>query len=98
MVLNGKGMKRASNNKSNFMVLDRRSNLGMWSDNFSFSSLVADLYKEDALTELEKCVVLLQMLTYVGDDLYEKYNQNIRVSEREESEKFLIDNSDFIDY
>ena len=88
-----------SNNKSNFMVLDRRSNLGMRSDNFSFSSLVADLYKEDALTELEKCVVLLQMLTYVGDDLYDEYD--IRISgecKREESEKFLIDNSDFIDY
>ena len=91
--------KAVSNNKSNFMVLDRRSNLGMRSDNFSFSSLVVDLYKEDALTELEKCVVLLQMLTYVGDDLYEKYvSEYSGICNREESEKFLIDNSNFIDY
>ncbi|MEL0238632.1 MAG: carboxylesterase family protein [Gammaproteobacteria bacterium] len=89
----------ASNNKSNFMVLDRRSNLGMRSDNFSFSSLVVDLYKEDSLTELEKCVVLLQMLTYVGDDLYDEYESEYPGEcERKESEKFLIDNSDFIDY
>ena len=89
----------SSKNKSNYMVLDRRSNLGMRSDNFSFSSLVVDLYKEDALTELEKCVVLLQMLTYVGDDLYEKYiSEYPGICKREESEKFLIDNSDFIDY
>ena len=89
----------ASNNKSNFMVLDRRTNLGMRSDNFSFSSLVADLYEEDALTELEKCVVLLQMLTYVGDDLYNEYeSEYLGECERKESEKFLIDNSDFIDY
>ena len=88
-----------SNNQSNFMVLDRRSNLEMQSDNFSFSSLVADLYKEDALTELEKCVVLLQMLTYVGDDLYDEYESEYPGEcERKESEKFLIDNSDFIDY
>ena len=88
-----------SNNKSNFMVLDRRSNLGMQSDKFSFSSLVADLYEEDALTELEKCVVLLQMLTYVGDDLYDEYESEYTGEcERKESEKFLIDNSDFIDY
>ena len=88
-----------SNNKSNFMLLDRRSNLGMRSDNLSFSSLVVDLYKEDALTELEKCVVLLQMLTYVGDDLYDKYESEYPGEcERKESEKFLIDNSDFIDY
>jgi len=88
-----------SNNKSNFMLLDRRSNLGMRSDNLSFSSLVVDLYKEDALTELEKCVVLLQMLTYVGDDLYDEYESEYPGEcERKESEKFLIDNSDFIDY
>jgi para-nitrobenzyl esterase len=89
----------ASNNQSNYMVLDRRSNLGMQSDNFSFSSLVADLYKENALTELERCVVLLQMLTYVGDDLYNKYaSEYPGRCNREDSEKFLIDNSDFINY
>ena len=88
-----------SNNQSNYMVLDRRSNLGMQSDNFSFSSLVADLYKEDNLTKLERCVVLLQMLTYVGDDLYDEYSSEYPGRcKREESEKFLIDNSDFIDY
>jgi len=93
------GYEVTSNNKSNFMVLDRRSNLGMRSDNFSFSSLVTDLYKEDALTELEKCVVLLQMLTYVGDDLYDEYESEYPgACKRKESEKFLIDNSDFIDY
>ena len=71
----------------------------MQSDNFSFSSLIADLYEEDALTELEKCVVLLQMLTYVGDDLYDEYESNYPGKcNREESEKFIIDNSDFINY
>ena len=86
-------------NQSNYMVLDRRSKLGMQVDNFSFSSLIADLYKEDALTNLEKCVVLLQMLTYVGNDLYDEYAPEYPGKcSREESEKFLIDNSDFIDY
>ena len=89
----------ASNNLSNYMVLDKRSNLGMQSDNLSFSSLIADLYKEDALTKLERCVVLLQMLTYVGDDLYDEYaSEYPGRCNRDESEKFLIDNSDFIDY
>ena len=89
----------SSKNKSNYMVIDRRNNLGMQSDNFSFSSLIADLYEEDALTELEKCVVLLQMLTYVGDDLYDQYASNYPGKcNREESEKFIIDNSDFINY
>ena len=39
------------------------------------------------------------MLTYVGDDLYDEYESEYSGEcERKESEKFLIDNSDFIDY
>ena len=67
--------------------------------NFLFFSLSKDLYKEDALTDLEKCVVLLQMLTYVGDDLYDQYaNAYPGECKRSESEKFLKDNASFVDY
>ena len=84
---------------SDYMVLDRRRNLGMRSDNFSFSSLISDLYQEDKLAELEKCVLLLQILTYVGDDLYDEYSDEYSGEcSREESEKFLKENSGFIDY
>ena len=84
---------------SNYMILDRRSNLMMSSDNFSFSSLVEDLYHENGITDQEKCIVLFQMLTYVGDDIYDKYiNRYPGKCSREESEKFLIENSEFIDY
>ena len=58
---------------SNYLILDKRRDLKMTFDNFSFSSLIQDLYEENDLTNLEKCVVLLQMLTYVGDDLYDDY-------------------------
>ena len=84
---------------SNYMILDNRKNLKMHKDRLSFSSLVQDLYKENALTELEKCVVLLQMLTYVGDDLYDKYiNDYPARCNRAKSEQFLKDNASFIDY
>ena len=57
------------------------------------------MYEEDDLTELEKCVVLLQMLTYVGDDLYAQYEDVYPgVCDRNQSEQFLKDNSSFIDY
>ena len=86
-------------NKSNYMVIDNKSNLGMQTDSTSFLSLTKDLYKEDVLTELEKCVLLFQMLTYVGDDLYSTYEKDYPGKcSRKESEQFLIDNSDFIDY
>jgi para-nitrobenzyl esterase len=84
---------------SNYMVLDNRENLKMNTDNFSFSSLTKDIYKENALTNIEKCVVLLQMLTYVGDDLYDEYiNEYPGKCDRAESEQFLKDNASFIDY
>ena len=87
------------NTPSNYIILDNKKNLRMQTDEFSFSSLVKDLYKENALTNLEKCVVLLQMLTYVGDDLYDQYvNSYPGKCNRGESEQFLKDNASFIDY
>ena len=84
---------------SNYLILDKRRDLKMTFDNFSFSSLIQDLYEENDLTNLEKCVVLLQMLTYVGDDLYDDYADEYPGNcNRNESEQFLKDNADFIDY
>ena len=85
--------------KSNFIILDNRANLKMSSDTNSFESLVADLYKENKVTDLEKCVVLLQMLTFVGNDLYDDYANLYQGScDRGNAEKFLKDNASFIDY
>ena len=85
--------------KSNFIILDNRDNLKMTSDMISFESLVSDLHKETKITDLEKCVVLLQMLTFVGDDLYNNYAGEYQGScDRSNAEKFLKDNASFIDY
>jgi para-nitrobenzyl esterase len=84
---------------SNFMILDKRNSLKMSSDRYSFSSLVKDLYKEDAVSNLEKCVVLFQMLTYVGNDLYDDYIEEYPGKcDRTISENFIIENASFIDY
>ena len=85
--------------KSNFIILDNRSNLKMSTDTISFKSLVNNLYKETKVTDLEKCVILFQMLTFVGDDLYDEYeNSYLGSCIRSESEKFLKDNASFINY
>jgi len=85
--------------ESNFMVLDNRTNLKMNKDQNSFKSLVNDLYYEKDITDLEKCVVLLQMLTFVGDDLYDDYaNYYPGVCNRSDAENFLKANASFIDY
>ncbi|MDA7702506.1 carboxylesterase family protein [Gammaproteobacteria bacterium] len=85
--------------ESNFMVLDNRANLKMNKDKNSFQSLVNDLYYEMDITDLEKCVVLLQMLTFVGDDLYDDYvNFYPGQCNRGDAENFLRANASFIDY
>jgi para-nitrobenzyl esterase len=87
------------NSSSSFMVLDNKKNLRMDSDRFSFSSLAEELYQEKALTNLEKCVVLFQMLTYVGDDIFDKHlNDYPGKCSRDEAEQFIKDNSQFVDY
>ena len=84
---------------SNFMVLDNRKNLKMSKDQNSFKSLVNDLYYEKDITDLEKCVVLLQILTFVGDDLYDDYiNFYQGKCNRGDAENFLKANASFIDY
>jgi para-nitrobenzyl esterase len=84
---------------SDFMVLDNRKNLKMSEDQNSFKSLVNDLYYEKDITDLEKCVVLLQMLTFVGDDLYDDYiSYYPGKCIRSDAENFLRANASFIDY
>jgi hypothetical protein len=84
---------------SNFMVLDNRKKLKMDKDQNSFKSLVNDLYYEKDITNLEKCVVLLQMLTFVGDDLYDEYIDFYPGKcKRKDAEEFLKANASFIDY
>ena len=51
------------------------------------------------LNELEKCVVLLQMFTFVGND---EYDENIKYYQencnRSEAEEFLKSNASYIEY
>ena len=62
-------------------------------------SLAIKLFNENSLQNLEKCVVLLQMYTYVGDDLYHQADSNLsNQCSREESEKFIKDNASFIEF
>ena len=87
------------NNVSNYMILDNKKNLKMSSDNLTLTKLSQQVYSDSRLDEVEKCVVLYQMLTYVGEDLYMDKSKNYKGScDRNASEQFLIDNASFIDY
>ena len=85
--------------ESLFMILDNRKNLKMSSSNDTLKTLSEELYLDERLNELEKCVIALQMYTYVGNDLYD---ENIKDypgrCDRESSEKFIMDNASVIEY
>ena len=71
----------------------------MKSENHTFESLSQELYKDSRVSDLEKCVILLQMFTFVGDDLYDENIDNYPGEcNRSESENFLIENASFIEY
>ena len=86
-------------NNISYIVLDKRKNLKMSSDNLTFKQLSQEVFLDERLSELEKCVVLYQMFTYVGNDIYD---ENIKEypgqCDRNASENFIINNASVIDY
>lgn len=86
-------------NIPNYLILDKKDNLKMSKGNLSFEMLSNELYKDNRVNDLEKCVILLQMFTFVGDDIYD---ENIKkypgACDREEAEDFIIKNASFIEY
>ena len=84
---------------NSFIIIDNKSNLKMKSSQNTFKSLSEELYKDKRVNSLEKCVILLQMLTFVGNDLYDdNINYYPGKCNRAESENFLIENASFIEY
>ena len=89
----------SKNGSKNYLIIDKRKNLKMFSESVSLDSLASKLLNDERLDELEKCVVLLQMYTYVGNDFYYKAPSNISDDcEREDSEKFIKDNASYIEF
>ena len=84
---------------SSYIILDRKENLKMNNNKKTFKTLAEELYIDKRVNDLEKCVILLQMFTFVGNDLYD---ENIRhypgECDRSLSENFLIENASFIEY
>ena len=85
--------------KLNFIVLDNKKNLRMSNEMKSFEILTEEINVDTRLSDLEKCVVLFQMFTYVGNDLYQENIKNYpKKCDRSESEKFIKQNASYIEY
>ena len=89
-----------SNNKySNFLVIDKKRKLKMSQVDISFKTLTKELINDQRLDKLEKCVLLFQMFTYVGNDVYDENIKNYpEKCKRDEVENFLKENASYIEY
>ena len=86
-------------NDPEYLILDNKNNLKMLKGNLTFEVLSKELYKDERVSALEKCVILLQMFTFVGDDLYDDYIKHYPgTCDRKKAENFLKDNASFIEY
>jgi para-nitrobenzyl esterase len=82
-----------------YLIIDNKKNLRMENNKSSMKSLTENLYSEQSITDVEKCVILLQMFTYVGNDDYRNYIKNYPGEcVRSQSENFLKENASFIEY
>ena len=88
-----------NNNYSKYIVIDKKKNLKMSSNNITFKSLSKKIYTDERLSELEKCAVLYQMFTYVGNDMYDENIKNYPGKcDRKASENFIIINAGVLEY
>ena len=66
---------------------------------YSYRDLSLELFEDDRVNELEKCVILLQMFTFVGNDIYDENIANYPGKcDRAKAESFLRENASYIEY
>ena len=86
-------------NSKNFMILDNKRNMKMEHSQTTYRSLVEELNSDSRVNELERCVILYQMGTFVGNDIFDDISQYANFScKRSEAKKFLEENASFISY
>ena len=86
-------------NLKNFMILDNKRNMKMEHSQTTYRSLVEELNSDSRVNELERCVILYQMGTFVGNDILDDISQYANFScKRSEAKKFLEENASFISY
>ena len=88
-----------SEGDKNFMILDNKKNMKVVNSDTTYKSLVEELNLDTRVSELERCVILYQMGTFVGNDILDEISKYADFScKREDSRKFLEENASFISY
>ena len=87
---------RISIKKNNFLIL-KQNNMRIADSYTSYKELIEQLLIQD--NELERCVILYQMGTFVGNDIFEDIKQYSNFDcDRKDAINFLEANASFIEY
>ena len=83
----------------NLMILDNKKNMKIVDSETTYKSLVEELNNDKRVNELERCVILYQMGTFVGNDILDEISKYANFScKRSEAKTFLEENASFISY
>ena len=85
--------------ETNFLILDNKRNMKIANLYTSYKELVEQLNYDTRVNELERCVILYQMGTFVGNDIFNEIKQFSNFGcDRKDAKKFLEANASFIEY
>ena len=88
-----------SKDSKNFLILDNRRNIRLTDSHVTYKELVELLNNDSRVNKLEKCVILYQMGTYVGNDIFNELKQfSTFECERKDARDFIQANANFIEY
>ena len=85
--------------ETNFLILDNKKNMKIANSYVSYKELVELLNYDTRVNDLERCVILYQMGTFVGNDIFNKIQQFSNFEcDRKDARNFLEANASFIEY
>jgi len=85
--------------ETNFLILDNKRNMKIINSYTSYKELVEQLNHDARVNELERCVILYQMGTFVGNDVFDEIQQFSNFDcDRKAARNFLEVNNSFIEY
>ncbi len=87
------------NKEQSIIILDKRSDIKMMKYDKDLNSLITELELTSVIDDIEKCALLFQITTFVGEDIFDDYQNRLNGKcSRELARKFLDENNKVIDF
>ena len=91
--------EKYSPDKQSFIVLDKKRNMKTIEITSSYKTLIEELNDDSRVNNVEKCVIVYQMGSIVGNDIFNKLIKDVTFPcKKSNAIKFLEENESFIEY